>query len=126
MDLGQRGDQMVADVAGDQQHRGVAWRSGQHHPSVETQPLHLGRHPGTDDRIHRDRGAGGETTDEGGAGHCHSKPRSRHAYRTPRSKMAMNISISTKAITPSLTYTTAHGYMNTISMSKAKNRIAMV
>lgn len=54
------------------------------------------------------------------AGQAHSRARSRHAYRIPRSRMPMNMPISTMAIAPSRTKTTAQGYMKTISMSKAR------
>lgn len=43
----------------------------------------------------------------------------------PTDKMAKNMPISTKALTPYSTKTTAHGYMNTISISKAMKSSAI-
>lgn len=59
------------------------------------------------------------------SGYAHSNARSRQAYSTPSRRIVMNIPISTMATTPSRTKTTAHGYMYTISMSKARKTSAM-
>ncbi len=73
-----------------------------------------------------DRDRGGRREAAHHVHHCHDSAPSRHAYSTPTSRMTMNISISMSAVTPSCTYTTAHGYMKTISMSKARNSTAIV
>jgi hypothetical protein len=44
---------------------------------------------------------------------------------TPTERMARNMPISPSAVSPSSTYTTAHGYMNIISISKAMNNRVM-
>ena len=78
---------------------------------------------GPGDGIDRHGGTGRQPAHE--RGHVQSKARSRHAYRTPSSRMTMNMPISTIAMSPSDTKTTAHGYMNTISMSKARKTNAI-
>jgi len=56
---------------------------------------------------------------------AHSNARSRQAYTIPTTRIRMNISISTKEMTPTRRNTTAHGYMKIISMSKARNNSAI-
>jgi hypothetical protein len=48
---------------------------------------------------------------------------SRHAYATPTKRIPRNTNISTTAVVPSSATTNVHGYMNTISMSKARKII---
>ncbi len=55
------------------------------------------------------------------ASHTHLKAPSRQAQITPSTRSARKLNISTTAPTPSEATTTDHGYMNSISISNARN-----
>ena len=90
---------------------------------LQAEVLDGGPHAGPGDGEDGDRPRRRETRDPGSQ--AHSNARSRQAYRTPSNRMTMNMAISTIAMIPSDRNTTAHGYMNTISMSKARKTKAI-
>lgn len=101
-------------------------RSGRVHDAdtrLQAEVLDGGPHAGPGDGEDGNRTVRRETRDPGSQ--AHSNARSRQAYRTPSNRMTMNMAISTIAMIPSDRNTTAHGYMNTISMSKARKTRAI-
>ena len=123
MEAEQRPEQPAFHSADHQQHAGLARRIDQAQPWVQTQGFGRCARAGARGHEHRYRGPGREAGQQ--RSQAHSSARSRQAYRMPSRRIAMNMSISTSATIPSFTKTTAHGYMNTISMSKARKRSAI-
>ena len=107
---------------GNHEHRCMARRGHGVNASVKQERVQVTGRCTTDDERRRGS-AGGDPPHE--PAHCHDSAPSRHAYSTPTRRITMNINISTNAVRPSRTYTTAHGYMKTISMSNARKSTAM-
>src|ERR671918_2044829 len=116
-------DEFAPDVSGHEQNVGRARREDESDRRLDAEILDRVVLAVTRDRIHADGSAARDSSQN----RCQAQrsARSFHAYRTPRSRIVMNISISTRAMTPSRRKTTAHGYMKTISMSKARKSSAI-
>ena len=116
-------DEAVRDRSGPHENRRLPWRTHVDEPIVTPEGVEelMPTRPG--DKEDGDRRLGAEACDP--LSQAHAKARSRQPYRMPRSRIPMNIAISTMATAPSRTNTTAHGYMKTISMSKARKMSAM-
>ena len=115
--VGQRVEVLRGDRPDHHQHRGVARGGHDAHAVVGAQPCELAVATEATRDDHRHRGGGREAIEP--SRHCHRRAPSRHAYSTPSESSARNTPISTRALTPIDANTTAHGYMNIISISNA-------
>ncbi len=118
VDCRRRPQQLAVELAQDEQYVGGARAVHDSEPGVQSQPRSDGFRALPRERETARRRGGGEAREC--RGQAHSSARSRQVYRMPNSRMTMNMNISISAIRPSSTNTTAHGYMKTISMSKAR------
>jgi hypothetical protein len=113
---------LAAHASGDQPHVRVARAGDPGNPRIKRQLLHTFDGVATDCCKDGDGRCGCQPLKPG---YCHRNTPSRQAQTMPTDKMAKNMPISTKALTPYSTKTTAHGYMNTISISKAMKSSAI-